>query len=329
MAGTIDTQEIQAGQEGTWGTVVPGTARLMGITECVFQPVKPTKVIRQLHGSLGAGNLGVRMMGYGKGTVKGVVTYEDINYWLEGVFGIVTPSGGGPYIRAGAAPLATAAINPRIMSLIKGDVDGVYTMIGGMVDDLNISVKQSEGDAEMMFDANLLGKDIVTGTLASLADRALNVVSANDVSIWIDAAGTALGTTAVASTAWGVDFKFSAGRKIKPYLGLATPGGIASPGFDASKNTCKLSFELNATSKAFLDSIIGASTWQRNVRVKATQGANILQIDMGVQAKDSPSIVTDNNGVKSVVVDCIALETVGLGNFLKYSSTVTLPAVLP
>lgn len=329
MAGAYDLQEVQLGQEVVaWGTPAVGTVRLMGITECVFQPEKPAKVIKQLHGSLGVGNIGARMMGRGSGSIKGIVLYEDVPYWLENVYGIVTPSGAGPYVRAGAPPLIASAINPRYMTLIKGDTaDGVYKMDGMLVDTLAFNVVQSEGDNEMTFDAKLMSKDVSTGALAVLADRATSIVSANDVAIWIDVPGTAPGTTAVASTAWGAAWNLAAARKFKAYLGQSTPGGIVQESYDAKANSVKLSFELNATSKAFLDAIIGTATFQKNVRIKATQGANIFQVDIGVQAKTAPAVVTANNGTKSLVIDCEMIETTGVGNFFRWQVTNSVAAL--
>src|SRR4051812_20045001 len=119
--GTIDTQEIQLYTGGAWGATSANTVRLMGIEDCQFTPMVPSHVHRQLRGSLGPGALATRPSTQAAATVKGIALYEDINYWLENLFGTVSPSGGGPYVRAGQAPLLVSSLSPRQMVITKGD----------------------------------------------------------------------------------------------------------------------------------------------------------------------------------------------------------------
>jgi hypothetical protein len=319
--GTIDTQEIQLFKETTWGTTGTPTVRLMGITDAQFTPQVPAKVFRQLHGSLGVGNLGARMYTAAEGSLKGIATYEDINYYLENIFGTVTPSGAGPYVRAGVAPLLVSSLNPRLMSLYKGDADGVYSMAGALIDELTLKCEQKAADSEMTFEAKLLGKIIATGALASLSDRAVTPIMASDFALYIDPAASAPGSTLVANTVYSFEWKIKAGRILKQYLGSIGAGGYDNRMFMPDQQTLKIGAELNATSKAYLDSIIGASPWQRNVRLIATQGTNVFRLDMGVQAVGAPPIVGDRDGVKSLDLEAQGLETTGLGNWLKYSVT--------
>jgi hypothetical protein len=319
--GTIDSVELQLFKEPTWGTGGTPTVRLMGVTEAQFTPSAPSQVFPQLRGSIGPGALGARVSTGGGANVKGVGTYEDINYWLENLLGIVVPSGAGPYVRAGVAPLLVSALNPRLMNMVKGDADGVYSLTGGLIDELTITCEQKVNDSQLTYEAKVMGKVVSTGTLASLSDRAVTAIMASDFAVYVDAVGGTPGATVVSSTVYGFQLKLKSNRVLKPYLGNLAAGGYDQRAFVAGQNTLRLSAELNATSKGYLDSIIGSSPWQKIVRLKATQGANIFQFDMGVQSPDAPPIVDDRDGVKVLNITGMALEASGLGNWLKYSDT--------
>ena len=321
--GVIDTVEWQFFEETTWGTSGTATKRLLGITEGNLTPKVPTKVIRQIRGSRGPGSLAARESTAGEGSVKGVATYEHINYWLENLLGKITPTGAGPYVRAGAAPLA-AAFAPRLMTLFKGDTDGVYKLEGALVDGFTLECEQSESDSEATFEVKLLGKDVVTGTLAAaLSDDSLTPIMAADWSIWIDPIATAPGTTQVQTTIRKLALKLSAGRVLKPYLGSLAPGGWEQPGFASDKQSLALTMEFNATSKAYLDALLGASTAPKNIRLKALNGTNIMQFDLGCVAKDAPELFNDADGVKTLEIEYNVLESsqAAMLNWLKYSNT--------
>lgn len=325
--GTIDTQELQLFKETTWGTTGTPTVRLMGIQDAQFTPMVPAQVFRQLRGSLGPGVLAARSSTQAGANVKGVASYEDINYWLENLFGIVTPSGAGPYVRAGTAPLLVSSLNPRMMSLRKGDADGTYNIAGALIDEFTITCEQKVNDSQMMFEAKCVGKVIATGSLASLSDRVVTPIMAADFAVYVDAVGGTAGSTVVSSTIYGFQLKFKSMRVLKPYLGSLQPGGFDQRAFVAEQQSLSLSAELNATSKAYLDSIIGTSPWQKIVRLKATNGSLVHQFDMGIQAPDAFPIVDENNGVKVLKVVGNAIEASGLGGWLAYSNTNAVSAL--
>jgi hypothetical protein len=474
--GAYDVQEVQIYKEASYGVTGVPTARLMLLEDATFNPKTPAKVFRQLHGSLGVGGLGARIFTGGEGNLKGVLSYDDLGYYFENLFGIVAPSafpvapaaiaiasstnvnptvittavahglvtgnqisilghlvntaangtwivtvlstttfsipvagngvgaatgtinavalvsstnanptvittavhslatgdqvtiqghltntaangtwpitvlsattfsipvagngvGGAtgsaiiaPYKRSGQAPLLVSSLNPRFMSLMKGDADGVYNMVGAMIQELTLTCEQNETKSELMFDAKLICKNIVTGaTLATLSDRLVLPITASDFAIYLDPASGAPGATVMPTTAFGFEVKLSANRKEKQHLGNIGIDAIDQLAWEPDKQTVKLNMEYNATSKVFVDALQTAAPWQKNLRLRAANGANLFQLDLGVQGTDTPVLYANKGSIKAVDVQCTALETSGLGNWLAYKTASNVAVLL-
>src|SRR5690606_181596 len=124
----------------------------------------------------------------GEGSVKAWCSYEHLAYWLDNMFGEATPSGAGPYVRAYAAPSASAP-TPRILSLVKGTSIGAYQLVGALLSSLTLRLEQ---ESALMLNGDLVGNKVATDALESLADVSVNPIMASQVaSIYWDAwAGT-------------------------------------------------------------------------------------------------------------------------------------------
>ncbi len=106
-----------------------------------------------------------------------------------------------------------------------------------------------------------------------------------------------------------------------PYLGALTPGGYKQPMWDG---TLKLSFEFNATSKAFLDALIAPTAnapVQKQVRIKHTSGTAIVQYDFCGTAINAPKVFTDQSGVASVDLELHGTYHTTVANWFKASIT--------
>ena len=94
-------------------------------------------------------------------------TFEDVNYWLEALFGTASPTGPCPYVRAYAAP-TTAAVTPHFMTLQYGQTDEVWQLQDASVASLTLSGADNTG---VQVGGSIIGGKVMQGALAALSDR--------------------------------------------------------------------------------------------------------------------------------------------------------------
>ena len=102
-------------------------------------------------------------------------------------------------------------------------------------------------------------------------------------------------------------------RSVSQHLGSLYPDTLHHPEiWDA---TLTLELEFNATSKPYVTALIAANPlFQRQVRIKATNGANIAQIDFAGTQDGGPKLFTDNDGVMTVEVKLFGTYNPTLGS---------------
>ncbi len=322
MPYSTDLEQVQIGKEVTWGTAVTPTAKLGLIESCEITPEVEGESLPDIRGSLAGGYVQTLNKHSGSGSVQGTASYEDLQYWLESLFGIVTPSGAGPYVYAGVAPLTTVPTR-RMLTVVKGQSGSVYKMAGGLVDELTIS---GESNAPWKFDAKLLGKVVSSGALAVLSDRTQSPIHANHTSLYIDAVGGTIGTTLINSAFFSFELALKANISLVPGVGSLNPVAYVDRAYTGS---LKLSLEVDTTTAAYLASILGSSLLQQQVRIKATTGVSqIAQLDFAGGHLSAPAIFTDTDGVVSIDLEMERVYNSALGNWFKSSitnSVATLP----
>lgn len=310
MTKITDLLVVQAGKESARGTAVTPTVKLTGIESATITPVVDAMRINELRGTLVPGYNQVLNRVAASGNIGGVVTYEDLPYYLDSAFGEVTPSGTGPYTYAYSAPIGTAPV-PRIMTIVYGDGADAYSAAGMVAKTLNISGQTGE---PIKFNVDFVGTGVNSGTLASLADRAVNVALGSDVELYIDPPGTAPGTTLIPSGFFTFALNVETNRDNLFALGDLSPRDYYDRIWDGTLN---LSLELDSTTKQYMDDIIGASdVFSKIVRIKVTDGTNVLQIDFSGFVQSAPELYTDNDGVVSVDLSLAGTYDAVMGNWL-------------
>jgi len=319
-----DNLQYQIAKEVTWGTGVTATTKLMGVQDGRIIPEVTAELLQAMLGSYQPGLNTVIKAQAGAGYVEQFLTYEDASYGLEGMCGIATPSGAGPYVRAGAAPNASV-ITPRIFSYYKGEGSNVYRLLGALVlrYTLTIESKQGENSQTVKERMDFIGKTAdANGTLAALSDRSVTPVMGDDLVIYLDAWGGTIGTTALIPVAFKVELQLFPNWVLYPNLGSLSAAGYEMQKWVTAQNTLKVSMRLDSTSKGYLDSILAASAvWERQMRLKFTNGTNICQYDFAGFAPESPEVFDDNDGVLMLDFTLQGKYNSTLGNFFKYSNT--------
>lgn len=320
-----DLIQVQLGKETVWGTGVAATAKLMGVVDAMHQPVVNAKVFAERRASLDPGYVTALTGLAGGMRIEGTVLYEDFPYFLDGLISEATPSGGGPYTRTYASG---SAYTPRPSTAYIGSSAGMYRLLGGVVNGLTIRGAAGENDTELTYTAELIGKQLdTTGSLASLSDRTATPAMASHLALYIDAWAGTIGTTAI-TTAFSFELGLNLNRMLKRYLGSLLPATYETAKADPAGNTLRLSLNFDATSKALLDVILGGSSvFQRQVRIKATSGTNILQFDFAGTTVAAPEVFTDVDGVLSVDIVLNATYNSALGGWFAAQSVNSVSAL--
>ncbi len=309
--------QVQWGKQTDWNTAVAGSVKGMALSDFMMKPVVETQMIPELRGSLAPGFISVANYQAGEGSIEGAVTYEDFPYWLEGLVGVATPSGVGPYTRDyvfPGVPVLSGGNAIRLFTFLYGDsVGGVYRASGGLISKLN--VKGNKGEA-WTFSADWLAKIVENaGALAGLSDRVVTPVQGVNTTLYIDAIGGVIGTTAVPTTAFSFELDIDTKRSLKQHLGSLNADGFAHG--EAWEASLTLVMEFNATSKAYLDVLIAGTVFQKQIRIKALNGTNICQLDFAGTQDGAPQIFDDEDGVSTVEIKLSGIYSSALGNWAK------------
>lgn len=319
-----DLLSVQAGKEVSLFTAVTPTVKLMLMNKFDIKPVVQSKVVMDKRASQGPSDVAVIELVDANFSFEQGASYEDLEYWLESLMGIATPSGSNPYVYACAAPETNAGVsNPRSQTFVKGDGTNCYKLVGGVLSDLTIT---GVANKMVMLKGKGFGKQVVgSASLAGLSNRTVTPIMGDHLTPYIDAGGGTIGSTAIASTFFSWELNISTGRKPRHYLGALPPGNWNDPAWTA---TFKTSLEVNATSKAYVDALIAPGVVKHLLRMKhTTDSSHIAQIDFSGNLKDSPSLFSDNAGLSTYDLEYDFIHDNTFGNWLKTSITNTLSAL--
>lgn len=307
--------QIQIGTETTWGTPVTPTAVLMGVQKAfALQHDNKSTVYDDVRNNLAPGPLaGLEQIG-GKGNYDLLTTYEDICYIFDSAFGQAAPTGTGPYTRNYSG--ATSALpSPRILTVVDGNSQtggGVYTLRGGLVD--TIKIVGATGKPTMV-SGNLIGQAVDTSqSLQALSARTVQVV----MPVWtlyIDTWAGTIGTTTIATTAVGFTLDINLNRVVERSLDSLTPDLWEQ---NDSSGKLALTLRMNANTKTQLDALVGQTdVVQKQVRLKATSGTNILQLDFAGTITNQPKVYDDQNGILTTSLELEGTYNSDLSNWFK------------
>lgn len=322
MAGSgsslLDLLEIQVGTESVFGTAVTPTAKLMGVQNFALDPGVHAKVFHDRRGSIAPGYLAALTMVEPAAPLETLGTYEDICYLLDNLFGQASPSGTGPYTRNYSGPLG-AVPTPRLLTWVYGDGTNCYKLTSGLISKLTV---KGETGAPMTATADLIGKDVTSGTKAALSDRTVNVAMGDHMAFYIDTWAGTIGSTAVANTSYSYELTIDAKRKVDMYFGnLAGQSYHEDDGAAGWDVMLKVKLEFNAADKAQYDALISqAAVYQRQIRLKSTSGTNIIQFDFAGTSEESPRFGDDRGGVLAFEANLKGTYNPTLANYFKAQS---------
>jgi hypothetical protein len=317
--------QLSGAGEGTYGTIKVATAKLMGLTDASVGIVNESRVIEQL-GNLGPSSLASLDAQSGVASVQAVASYEDILYFTQALFGAATTAGtAAPYTFTHVAP-TTAAPTIVGQSLEYGTTGAAYVLTGAIAQSLKI--RGVSGELWTM-QADWLGKAVSTVSLAALADRTVNVIRMADTTFAVDTWGGTMGATAAAATLISFDLALETGRHLKTFAGAANP---SSWGEGRMNGTLTTVLEFNATAKAYVDALIGPLLTQRQIQIKASQGATTTTKSATIQFAgtlvDNVTLFANRDGNIIVSLTWRGTYLAGLTSWMKYIGETALTVLV-
>lgn len=318
---TIDELSIQAGRETVWGTSVAPTVKLMGVKDFSATPLVDGKVFQDRRGTLTPGHESATTKVGGEGSLELISSYEDLPYCLDSMFARATPVAGTPnttYLRSYTAPLARPTT--RYNSFYYGASGRAYLATGAMFSGLTFAFEDGE---EVTTSGDWVAKRIVTDGGAfsnSLVDRAYTAIMGDHITIYLDAWGGTIGSTALTTTSFSAELAIKANRNVMYGLG----GLAGQEWYDRPwSGELKMTMEFRALAQGYMNAILDVETngmWQKQVRIAAVKGDNFVNWDFAGVSLKAPELFTDNDGVATLEFTLTAKHNPTLGSWLKVAS---------
>ena len=319
---------LQSAWQTAFGTPnTTATVKLQNVSSFRMRPEFQTRALEQLRGTLAPTHQTTLDNYAGSATFEvSDETFEDVNYWLEALFGTASPTGSDPYVRAYAAPL-TSAVTPKFMTLQWGQTNGVFQIQDASVASLTLSGADNTG---IQVGGSIIGGKVTAGTYTSLNDRTGTTrMSGCMASVAIET-WTGSTFTPLASSAFSWELSINSNREYRGYLGDCTPTAYNDQKWNGQ---LRLSLELNDTTDDYLIAMLGASSaiLEKQVRITYKTGSGNGERSMAItfagHSMQAPELFQDRNGVTTydLVLDGVYNPT--LANWLKIetkSATQTL-----
>ena len=275
MAAT-DLIRLQFGKEAAWGTCIAATAKLMGLEDASLQ-VEDEVFQTQKGGWYYPSNLIAEVAQMGSGSVQFNLSYEDVLFPLDNFFDEETPvtstttTGTGPSTFtygnwAYDAPTDTQ-VTPNYLTIEYGGDGYEYAACGALFTELNIS-----GEAGGVWTGTFpfICSDVETVTAATLTNRVVELIRMADTELYVDTWAGTIGTTKADDTLISFNLAVQSGRHHKLFAGDLSPQDWGDTKWSGQLT---LVVEANATSKAWVDAVVGGALVQRMIRIQADNGS--------------------------------------------------------
>ena len=291
-AQTIVQLGTQPASDG-WGSDIAPTVRLMGIDSASIVPVMASEIVGDLRGTQAPNPAHIRTIEEATCQLGGLLNYQDADYLFQALFGKdATPAtdANGTFTRVYKAPLVdydSDLVDPPSYTIIYGDVSADFgsatdtlNIVGATLNSLEIS---GQTGAPLRFTSGWIGKQSQYDALdATKVDRTVEFAMGDEVTLYIDPASDAVGSTPLTNVSFNFTLSVSANRTLVRHLGSLTPTKFREGKWSGS---LAMQLEFNTQAAALYASIMSRPAPERVLRIKATKGsgatARTIQIDFG------------------------------------------------
>lgn len=299
--------EVRLGtNDSDWGTTMPHTVKLMGVTGCRFTPKVDTELIQDMRGRVWPGVETQVTKISGEAELTGWASYDDIPYLFDAYFGTVASAAASDefsrtYVQS--SDWADTDAQPKIFTIgfieTGSDANG-YALPGATLSSLRLSGRTN---APVTYTANFFGKQIEADTADALIDRDVEfIMGGHTVNLYIDSASATVGATEITNSFFTWDLNLANGSAPLWRLGNLTP---ATYKHGKVSGTLKLGLELTTTTAAYVTALFAATNRavEKTVRIKYTDTTNTdvsMQIDFAGVCLEQPTFFTDEDGVTTL-----------------------------
>ena len=295
-------RKVQLAAQSAWGTAnSTATVQLTGVTD-VSLDIVPDVYQPQFMGTLAPAITAGLMGQHGEASITQVASYQDLPYYLGGVFGTSAASAGAntTYVYKYKAQTDRITTAPYYTVQI-GTPDAEYALRTGMFTNLTIS-----GEANGMWEvsADLLGAAVTTMAMTTGLDvRDVDLIRMADTNIYMTPwTRTTISATALPATLISFELTANPQRHLKTFAGSGNPAAYGDSTWESQLTTV---MEFNSTAKAYVDEMVSPDTLvQRQIRLKATTGsgttAREATIDFAGTIAENVTLWDDRDGNMTV-----------------------------
>jgi hypothetical protein len=295
-------RKVQLAAQAAWGTSnTTATVQLTGVTD-VSLDIVPDVYMPQFMGTLAPAITAGLMGQHGEASITQVASYQDLPYYLQGVFGTSAASAGAntTYVYKYEAKVDQVTTAPYYTVQI-GTTDAEYALRTGMFTNLTIS-----GEAGGMWEvsADLLGAAVTTMAMTTGLDvRDVDLIRMADTNIYVTPwAQSTLTTTALSATLISFELTANPQRHLKTFAGSGNPAAYGDSTWEGQLTTV---LEFNSNAKTFVDEMVSPDTLvQRQIRLRASTGsateARQATIDFAGTLADNVTLWDERDGNMTV-----------------------------
>lgn len=295
-------RKVQLAAQAAWGTSnTTATVQLTGVTDMSLDIV-PDVYQPQFMGTLAPAVTSALMGQHGEASISQVASYQDLPYYLAGVFGTAGASAAAntTYVYKYEAQVSQVTTAPYYTVQI-GSTGAEYQLEGGLFTNLTIS-----GEAGGMWEvsADLLGRAVTTASMTTGLDvRDVDLIRVSDTNIYVTPwTRSTISATALSATLISFELTANPQRHLKTFAGSINPGAHGDSTWESQLTTV---LEFNSTAKSYVDEMVSPDTLvQRQLRIKATTGtdstAREATIDFAGTIADTVTLWDDRDGNMTV-----------------------------
>ena len=309
---TYNLHKIQLGQESPWGTAVAATAMLMGFKDGSLT-IEDVEYQTEQKGFLYPSTLVTQVMQSASGSFEYDLSYDDILYLTDGVFGDGSGAtgNGAPYTWTYSAP-TTAGVTPREYTMQFGPTNAEYEVEGCIFNEFTIS-GDVDGDGIWQAEVNFIGQVVTAETSHTLGPRVVELIRIADTVLSIDAVAGSIGTTPLTNYLVAFELNGNPGHHLKTFAGSINPTGVAG---SAWEGTLSMTLEFATASKAYVDALLSAKV-EKQIQIKATSGADSVTIQFAGFLGGPPELFGERDGNVVMELEWVGSYNATFANWLK------------
>lgn len=291
---------VQIGKQSAWATVVATTKMMRGVESVTIDPDIEVRQLEDMSLNYAGSTTAAVLKTGAMGNMSGWACYEQLPLWFDSLIEEdATPTGSDPYEYIYAPPISALGTQVMYTLQIADATDNGYALVGALANELTLT--QNVADV-LKFDVGFIGNSGAADAYDTLTIPAVNPIQASHLTtIHMDAWATAPGTTTLSNCfVRNMVLNINANRDIRYCYGATAANSYRT---NAYTGRLELTLEFNSTTKTTIDSIIGGTLTQRNVRLTWADGLSRgMVIDFAGTVVQMPTIFEDDDGVAVVTV---------------------------